>query len=116
MNVEHERALIGKRLKAARSRAKVSKEDAAAAADVPEAAIGVWERGSSMPCLVQFRDLVTTYGASPFHILMGRPMFGFTKEDIAEIRRESKRFTPGLQRRIELVIAMQVMADEYEDA
>lgn len=116
IDMDMEKAQIGARLRSARIRAHVTQEDAAQAAGVNRTTLGNWEAGRHMPCLVQFRDLMERYGESPYRVLFGRSMFGFSDEDIAEISRESRRFSPSLQRRIELMIAVQVRADTDDAA
>jgi transcriptional regulator with XRE-family HTH domain len=102
---------IGQRLKAARLRARMTQEQAAEAATVARTTITNWEAGRNLRPLVQFRALMALFGASPYHVLFGESMFKFTKDEYTELQEHAKLFSPSLRRKVELMIALQVIGD-----
>lgn len=97
---------MGRRLLEARERAGMSREEAAEAADVQPPAIDAWERGRSMPCLVQFRALLAAYGVMPCQIMYARNPFELTRDEVSELSKAAIGFSPGLRARVDLLLAL----------
>lgn len=65
------KVLLGKRLKAARSTAKLSQEFAAEALGVTRQSVSAWERGASSPSAVQLGELAAMYCVCAHSLLFG---------------------------------------------
>lgn len=105
-NQKSERAKVGARLRAARERAHVTVEDAAASAEVQPLAIQKWERGTSLPSLLELRALLQTYGCMACDILFDMNPWTITSEQGAELIRASRDLSPGLRAKVDLLLAM----------
>lgn len=114
--VKQERALIGRRLRDARERAGISREEAAEVAEVQTTAIDAWERGRSAPSLVQFRELCGLYGVLACHILLGVSPYGLSQEDAKELALAARAFSPGLQAKVGLLLALATVGTSQAEA
>jgi transcriptional regulator with XRE-family HTH domain len=101
-----ERIAIGARLMEARENAGVSLEEAAEAAGAQVAAISAWERGRSLPSLVQYKGLLACYGIMGHRILFGSHLLELTEDEAMELQQASRGFSVGLQRRTSLWLTM----------
>lgn len=106
MSQKVEMALIGRRLKEARQRSRVKQEEAAQAVSTTRTTISNWEAGRNLPCLVQFRGLLALYGETGYHILFGDNPFEITKEEAAELSQLARTASPGLRRRIDVLLTL----------
>jgi transcriptional regulator with XRE-family HTH domain len=106
MDFKREMVPIGERLKAARKRAGATQEDAAAVTRVVRSTISNWEAGRNMPCLVQFRSLLTLYGEMGYQILFGHKPVEFSDTESRELDMLMLRASPSLQRKMSIVKAL----------
>jgi transcriptional regulator with XRE-family HTH domain len=106
MDRKSEMAQIGARLREARTRAGMTQEEAAAATGVKRPAVSNWEAGRNLPCLLQFRELLSLYGATAFQILFGPNPLTMTREEAQELSRAAVGFSPELQSKIDLLLTM----------
>lgn len=104
-NQKQERTKIAGRLKAARERAHISVEDAAELAGVQPVAVLRWEKGASLPSLVEFRALLEGYGIIACEVLYDENPWALTKEMASELRRVCRDLSPDLQARVTLYLA-----------
>jgi transcriptional regulator with XRE-family HTH domain len=111
--VRRNRVAIGARLKEARENAGVSMEEAAEAAGAQVAAISAWERGRSLPSLIQYRDLLACYGVAGHRILFDHSPFELTQEQARELRLASHHFSPSLQTRVNVWVTVM---ERYRDS
>jgi transcriptional regulator with XRE-family HTH domain len=100
------KALLGSRLRAARERAHLSTDDAAEAAEVQPVAVRRWEKGTSLPSLLEFRLLLQAYGIMACDILYEENPWQLTAEQATELARAAREFSPGLRARVDLLLAM----------
>lgn len=105
--MDHEEKLhFAGRLRDFRLWAGCSERESAAAAGVPLAAYRAWERGTTMPSLFQFRDLMTRFGTNGYQVLHGAYPFQFTRAEGRELLLAAKTFSPALRSRVDLLLAM----------
>jgi transcriptional regulator with XRE-family HTH domain len=107
-----EKVRIAQRLKAARERAHLEVEDAAAAVGVLPLAIAKWERGVTLPSLLEFRQLLPVYGVMACEVLFDRNPWALSQEQAAELARAAKGFTPELRVKVDTLLAMIAQAKE----
>jgi transcriptional regulator with XRE-family HTH domain len=105
--MDHEEKLrFAGRLRDCRVWAGCSEEESAAAAGVPRSAYRAWERGTTMPSLFQFRDLMSRFGTNGYQVLHGSYPFQFTKAEARELQLAAKSFSPGLRSRVDILMAL----------
>lgn len=104
-NQKIEKARIGERLREARERAHITIDEAAQAAGVQPLAVEKWERGASLPTLVQFRDLLPLYGVMACQVLFEDNPMELTPEQSGELLRAARDFSPGLRSRLDVLLA-----------
>jgi transcriptional regulator with XRE-family HTH domain len=104
-NNRTERALVGRRLQAARKRAHISVEEAAKALGVQPVAIDRWERGASLPSLIEFKAVLQLYGVMACEVLFEANPFELSPEHASELAQRAKAFSPGLRSRIDFLLA-----------
>lgn len=107
-----EMAEVGTRLRAARERIGMTQAEAAGLAGVKRPAVSNWEAGRSLPNLLQFRSLLTSYGGTAFELLYGSNPFSLTRSEAIELGQAAKGFSPGLQRRMDLMLTVLVQAED----
>jgi transcriptional regulator with XRE-family HTH domain len=105
-----ERAQIGGRLRDARCRARVSVEDAAKAANVQPLAVKKWEKGGSLPSLLEFRELLPLYGVMACQVLFEDSPIELSREQAAELARAP--LSPALRLKVDVLLAMLARARE----
>lgn len=72
MNADNnEGAVIGKRLRAARTAARMTQDDVAAEVGRTRQAVSLWEVGSTSPTVPELRRLCALYGVSADLVLFG---------------------------------------------
>lgn len=103
---KQDKAVIAARLRCVRERAHITIEDAAEAIKVQPLAVEKWERGSSLPSLLEFRALMELYGIMPALVLYGAHPLDLSAEQCAELLRHAKQFSPGLQAKVHLLLAI----------
>jgi transcriptional regulator with XRE-family HTH domain len=101
-----ERAAIGVRLQSARERANLSIEDAAKAAEVQPLAVVKWERGAALPSLLELRALLELYGVMACGILFEHNPWELQQDEMAELIRAGKDFSPSLRAKVDCLVAM----------
>lgn len=111
-NQKMEKALLGERLRAVRERAHVGIDEAAQAAGVQPLAIEKWERGSSLPSLIEFRALLPLYGVTACEVLYEDNPIELSPEQFAELSRAARTFSPGLRARVDVLLAMYARGKE----
>lgn len=104
--VRQEKAAMGARLREARLSAGVTREEAALASGAQVSAVDAWERGSSLPTLPQFRDLLACYGALAHRLLFGSLPIDMTSEEAKELSGAAKEFSPALRRKVDVLICL----------
>jgi transcriptional regulator with XRE-family HTH domain len=97
---------LAARLRRARLDAHISVEDAALAADVQPIAIRRWEKGSALPNLVQFRQLLEVYGVTACDVLYADNPWRLPPAEAAELAQAARLFSPRLRARMDLLLAM----------
>jgi transcriptional regulator with XRE-family HTH domain len=102
------------RLKAARERAHISVEDAASAAGVQPIAIRRWERGSTLPSLLEFRLLLQAYGVMACDVLFDDSPWALSPSQAAELSHAARNFSPSLRVRMDLLLTMHARGVEPE--
>jgi transcriptional regulator with XRE-family HTH domain len=105
---------IGERLRAVRERAHISIQESAKAAGVQPLAVEKWERGSSLPPLLEFRALLPLYGVMACELLFDSNPLTFSQEEAVELRQAAKALSPALRARVDCLLA--VMAQGTEPA
>lgn len=106
------RTEIAGRLRAARTRAHLSLEDAARAVNVQPLAIKKWERGASLPSLLELRDLLPLYGVMAGEVLFEGSPIRLSPEQAAELRTAAAQCSPGLRCRLDLILSVAARAME----
>lgn len=101
-----EKVKLGARLRAARERAHVSVLDAATSAEVQPLALEKWERGTSLPSLLELRSLLETYGCMACDILFDENPWTMTAEQGIELSKVSRGLSPGLRAKVEVFLVM----------
>lgn len=109
-----EKAMIGARLREARERAKVTKEEAAEAASVQTAAVTAWERGTALPTLIQFKGLLPLYGVMSYQVLFGCMPLELLPEEAMELARAARTLTPRLRVKMDTLLAILARAKDDE--
>lgn len=105
MDQEEKKQFAG-RLRVYRVWAGCSEGEAAEAAGVPVSAYRAWERGSALPNVFQFRDLMAAFGSNGYQVLNGSYPFQFTKAEGRELQLAAKSFSPELRSRIDMLMAL----------
>lgn len=83
------RQAIGSRLRAARLTAKLTQEEVARDFQCSRQAVSSWERGATMPTVIELRELALLYVVSTDAILIGVDDMKAARNDaLAEMRRE----------------------------
>lgn len=103
---------IGRRLKAARERAGLTQEDAADHMGVRRSTVANWEAARHLPSLVQFRQLLTLYAASPYMILYGKasPM-SLLPEEQDELMSAVRHASVSLRLKVSMAVTMLAVED-----
>lgn len=101
-----DKAIIGARLREARERARVTKAEAAEAANAQEAAITSWERGTALPTLIQLKGLLPLYGVTSYQVLFGRLPIELLPEEAMELARASKTLSPRLRMKMDMLMSL----------
>jgi transcriptional regulator with XRE-family HTH domain len=102
---KQEREKIGRRLREVRERAHIQLVEAAEAAGVQPLAIEKWERGTSLPTLIEFRALLPLYGVMACEVLFDSNPLTLSQEDAQELARASKSMSPSLRARVDWILA-----------
>jgi transcriptional regulator with XRE-family HTH domain len=97
---------LAARLKAARERAHISVDDAASAAGVQPIAIRRWEKGTALPSLLEFRQLLQAYGVMACDVLFDENPLTLTPSQAAELSQAARHFSPSLRLRMDLLLTM----------
>lgn len=97
---------IGDRLRTVRERAHITIAEAAEAAGVQPLAVEKWERGTSLPPLLEFRALLPVYGVMACELLFDSNPLTFSTEEAAELRGAAKALSPALRARVDCLLAM----------
>lgn len=105
-DTKNRRALIGRRLRAARERAHIGVVEAAREMGVQPLAVERWERGAALPSLVEFGHALELYGVMPCEVLFETNPMELPPDLAAELAKEAKRFSPGLRARVDCLLAM----------
>jgi transcriptional regulator with XRE-family HTH domain len=105
-NNRSERALIGKRLRAARERAHISVAGAAESLGVQPLAVERWEKGAAMPSLIDLKGILQLYGVMACDILFEVNPFELRPMEAAELSRHARGFSPALRARVDCFLAM----------
>lgn len=105
-----EKAVIGARLRDARERMGITKEEAAEAAGAQLAAVRAWERGSALPTLPQLKGLLPHYGVSCYELLFGVTPIALDGDDLAQLRTAALALSPRLQVKLELMLMLTARA------
>jgi transcriptional regulator with XRE-family HTH domain len=103
---KQEKEKIGRRLREVRERAHISLVEAAEAAGVQPLAVEKWERGSTMPSLIEFRALLPLYGVMACELLFDSNPLTFSQAEAQELARVSKGMSPSLRARVDWLLAM----------
>lgn len=106
-----EKAAMGARLREARLSAGVTKEEAADASGAQVSAVDAWERGTCLPTLPQFKNLLTCYGALAHRLLFGSHPMDMTSEEVKELNGAAKEFSPELRRKVDVLLCLLVKID-----
>lgn len=112
MELNLEFVAIGGRLRVARQEAGLSQDDAAAAAGVARTTISNWEAGRNMPCIIQFRTLISLYGVTGHKTLYGRHPLDLTEDQAKELAAAFVHFSPGL--RAKMVEFLMIIGAKWE--
>jgi len=105
-----QKAVIGDRLRRARELARISKEEAAEAAGAQAIAVASWERGSTLPSLVQLPGLLACYGVTSYQVLFGSSFpVALTQEEATELA--AAEFSPRLARKRDVLLTLLGRAD-----
>lgn len=107
-----EKVRVAQRLKAARERAHLEVEDVAEAVGVLPLAVTRWEKGVTLPSLLELRQLLPIYGVVACEILYDRNPWELTPEQAGELSRAAKTFTPELRVKVDTLLAMMAKAKE----
>lgn len=105
-DVKREQQGIGERLKVARVRAGVTQLEAATATGVTRPTVSNWEAGRNMPCLVQFKALLSLYGVAPSQILFDQNPFAITDTDARELTHAALSCSESLQRKVDTLLSV----------
>jgi transcriptional regulator with XRE-family HTH domain len=109
----HEAAKIGERLQRARQKAGASQLAVAQALGVTRPTVSNWEAGRNQPSLIQFRELLTMYGASPQMILYGAHRVSFSGADRRELLElAGQHASPRIQAKIDILLGFIPNEDE----
>jgi transcriptional regulator with XRE-family HTH domain len=101
------KAQLAARLKAARERAHISVEDAAAAAGVQPVAVRRWERGTAaLPSLIEFTQLLHAYGVTASDVLYDEGPRMLSSQQAIELAQAARQFSPSLRARVDVLLAM----------
>lgn len=103
---------IGRRLRAVRERARITVADAAQAVGVQPLAVEKWERGRTMPTLLELRRLLPVYGVTAAEVLYDRNPMTFTAEETADLSRAATALNPALRARVDTMLAVMGQAVE----
>lgn len=103
---KQDREAIGRRLRAVRERARISTAEAASAALVQPLAVEKWERGTSLPSLIEFRALLPVYGVMACEILFEHNPLTLTVEEAGELKRAAQTLNPRLRGKVDFLLAM----------
>lgn len=106
------RAEIGARMRSIRKRAHITVEEAAEAAGVQPLAVEKWERGASLPSLIELRELLPLYGVMACEVLYASNPLTFSPEESAELRAAAQVLSPALRARVDCLLAMMVKGTE----
>lgn len=96
---------IGRRLREVRERAHIPVVEAAETAGVQPLAVEKWERGTSLPSLLEFRALLGLYGVMACEVLYDSNPIELAPEQAAELSRAARHFSPGLRTRVDFLLA-----------
>lgn len=116
MEARKEKAVICARLRESRERANVSKEEAAAAACVQIAAVTAWEKGTSLPTILQLRSLLACYGITSHEALFGSAPLELTPQEATELMLVARSLSPQLKLKIDLILAMAARSRTSQEA
>lgn len=103
---------IGDRLRIVRERAHITLPEAAEAAGVQPLAVEKWERGASLPPLLEFRALLPLYGVMACEVLFDSNPLAFSQEEATELRGVAKALSPALRARVDCLLAMMAQGTE----
>lgn len=106
------KAQIGERLRTVRERAHITVSEAARAAGVQPLAVEKWERGVSLPPLLEFRALLPVYGVMACELLFDSNPLTFSQEEAAELRQAVKPLSPSLRARVDCMLALMAEGTE----
>lgn len=117
MDKAQEMVRIGERLKQARERADLKREEVVAGLErvqigVKASTIGNWEAGRHMPCLVHFRELCALYGEAPYRLLWGKLPLSITASEATELAAAVVGSSESLQRKVSVVLALLAETDK----